>query len=91
MATAIEHFIGCHPRDGKAPATPEGYEPRETEACWHCGTPTSRGCGCGDCEDAADVMPPTAVYHCRRCGRWWSYMRLNVTKITFGEKTVHDV
>lgn len=80
-----EHFKGCHPDDDRAPETP-GHEPQQTEPCWHCGTPTERGvCGCYECWDGADYVPPSAVHHCSTCGRWWAYMTgINITKITFG-------
>jgi hypothetical protein len=82
---AAEHFRGCHPEDAQAPETPDGYEPQETEDCWHCGTPTPRGCSCAECWESADYVPPTAIYHCPACGRWWAYMTgLNITTIEFG-------
>jgi hypothetical protein len=81
-----EHFDGCHPEDDKDPReTPEGHQSGGIEDCWHCGTPTKQGCGCFDCYDAADYIPPTAIYHCPTCKRWWAYMTgLNITTITFG-------
>ena len=80
------HFPGCHPEDATDPReVPEGHEPAETETCWHCGTPTPRGCHCWDCEDAGTYMDPAAIYHCPVCKRWWAYMAgLNITTITFG-------
>lgn len=78
-----EHFKGCHPEDGKAPKVP-GREPTETEGCWHCQTPTSRGCRCGECWDGEDGIAPSAIYHCALCGRWWAYMELNITEIRVG-------
>ena len=87
-ATAAEadHFPGCHPEDAEDPReTPSGYEPRDTENCWHCGTAASLGCNCADCAGEADYVPPSAVYHCPTCGRWWAWMTgLNITEITFG-------
>jgi hypothetical protein len=81
---AAAHFPGCHPEDAEAPETP-GHQQQETEECWHCGTPVTRGCNCTACWDSADDVPPGAVYHCQTCRRWWAYMHLNVTRITFGE------
>jgi len=80
-----DHFPGCHPEDAEAPReTPGGYTPQETASCWHCGTATARGCNCADCWDGADYVPPSAVYHCPVCGRWWAWMTgLNITEITF--------
>jgi len=80
------HFPCCHPEDAEAPReTPGGYTPPETESCWHCGTTTARGCNCADCWDGADYVPPSAVYHCPVCRRWWAWMTgLNITEITFG-------
>jgi len=75
-----EHFIDCHPEDEEAPATPEGYEPAETEKCWHCAAPTKKGCNCADCWESD--IPPSGIYHCAVCGRYWAYMQLNVTTIT---------
>jgi hypothetical protein len=93
VTPADEHFPGCHPEDARAPDSPPlgrgvpGYQPQETEACWHCGTPTSHGCGCSECWENADYVPPSAAYHCRTCGRWWAWMTgLNITTITFGEE-----
>ena len=83
------HFPGCHPEDAE---DPRGDKPREeiedAEPCWHCGTLTARGdCGCADCWDGADYIPPSAVYHCPACKRWWAYMTgINVTEITFEPK-----
>lgn len=87
MSVAPEHFLGCHPeQDERAPENdrPTSEIP-DTEPCWHCGTPTTRGaCGCADCWDGAEYIPPSAVSHCPTCGRWWAYMTgLNVTTITF--------
>jgi hypothetical protein len=81
---ADEHFPGCHPEDAEDPRESPGT-PAETEDCWHCGTPTPHGCDCADCWKDADVISPTAIYHCPTCGRWWAYMTgLNITTITFG-------
>ena len=66
-----EHFRRCHPQDAEAPEPPEGNQPQDTEDCWHCGTPTPRGCNRPDCREGADYVPPAASYHCRTCGRWW--------------------
>jgi hypothetical protein len=85
-----EHFRGCHPEDAEDQReVPDGYQPQETEDCWHCGTPTGRGdCGCSECWDGADYVPPSAVYHCPTCGRWWAWMTgLNITTITFGAES----
>ena len=80
-----DHFPGCHPEHAESSRT--RGEPQETEACWHCGAPTPRGCWCPDCHDGADYVPPSAVYHCPLCGRWWAWMTgLNITTITFGEE-----
>ena len=80
-----EHFEGCHPEHSEGDGNPPGYEPQETEPCWHCGTPTTRGaCNCSDEYEYADYIPPGAAYHCPKCRRWWAHMKLNVTKITFG-------
>jgi hypothetical protein len=85
-----EHFPGCHPEDATDPRE-SPKEPAETENCWHCGTPTPRGCNCWDCQDAADYIPPTAIYHCPVCKRWWAYMTgLNITTITFGAPEDQD-
>lgn len=83
--TASEHFPGCHPEDAEAPDTP-GHKPvaGQPENCWHCGTETPQGCHCPDCLDNADYIPPTAVYHCPLCKRWWAYMIPRITTITFG-------
>lgn len=81
---ADEHCIGCHPEDEQGPPKPEGYQPQNPEACWHCGTSTTRGCDCDDCWENASYVPPSAAYHCDTCGRWWAYMDLNVTTITIG-------
>jgi hypothetical protein len=85
-AETTRHFPGCHPEDaqGKQEA---GHQPQETENCWHCGTPTPRGCNCAECWDGADYIPPSASYHCKTCGRWWAWMTgINITEITFGEE-----
>jgi hypothetical protein len=80
------HFPGCHPEDARDdreadPATVG----QPVENCWHCGTPTPRGCTCDDCRDAADYIPPSAIYDCPLCRRWWAWMTgLNITTITFG-------
>jgi hypothetical protein len=79
------HFPGCHPEESEDPRPDKPQaEIQDTEPCWHCGTPTPRGCSCFDCCDDG-YIPPTAVYHCPTCKRWWAYMNLNITKITFGE------
>jgi hypothetical protein len=80
------HFPGCHPEDAEDPRqVANGYEPQETEDCWHCGTPVTLGCHCADCLASADYVPPTATYHCPACSRWWAWMTgLNITTITFG-------
>lgn len=80
-----EHFIGCHPEHEHAPQRDRPVsEIPDTEACWHCGTLTTRGaCNCSDCWDNADYIPPSAVSHCPTCGRWWAYMIPRITKITF--------
>lgn len=76
------HFKGCHPEHEHGDDTPEGYQPQETEPCWHCGTPTPHGCGCIECMDDP-YIGPAATYHCPTCGRWWAYMTgLNITTIT---------
>lgn len=79
------HFPGCHPEhDRDDRETPEPAN--GTDECWHCKTPTTRGaCRCADCYEGADDIPVEAVYHCPLCKRWWAFMRLNITKITFGE------
>jgi hypothetical protein len=83
-----EHFPGCHPEHEEGTSPGHGYQPAETEECWHCGTPTPRGCNCSECWENSDYIPPTAAYHCKTCGRWWAWMTgLNVTTITFGEPT----
>jgi hypothetical protein len=87
MTETAGHFPGCHPEDAE---DPRGDKPREeiqdTEACWHCGTATTRGaCYCDECRDE-DYIPQSAVYHCPLCKRWWAYMTgLNITEITFGD------
>ncbi len=81
-----EHFPGCHPEvTDELHEMPAGYRPRDIEDCWHCRMPTPRGCGCADCLDAADVVPPAVVYHCPVCRRWWSYTWpwMTTTTITF--------
>ncbi len=87
-----EHFPGCHPEDAEDPReTPEGYQPQDTENCWHCGTPVTRGeCLCIDCQ-YDDYIPPGAIYHCPACKRWWAWMTgLNITQITFGAEEASD-
>jgi len=80
-----EHFPGCHPEDDEDTRDqPDGYQPQDTEDCWHCGTPTPRGCRCWDCLDVDDTG--RGMYHCPVCRRWWGYMTLRVTKITFGDE-----
>ncbi len=79
-----EHFPGCHLEDAEDPReTPKGYQPQETEDCWHCGTPTTRGCNCESCLDFSDGIL-NVVHHCPVCRRWWAWMTLNIAKITFG-------
>lgn len=73
------HWKGCHPEDAKSPGTPDGWQPSDSEDCWHCGTPTSKGCDCSVCLRDDDDVPATAVYHCPTCGRWWAYMSFPVT------------
>jgi hypothetical protein len=86
MSEIGQHFRGCHPEDAQAPEAPKGYQPQETEDCWHCGTPTTRGCHCQDCLEGSDYVPMDASYHCKTCGRWWAWMTgLNITEITFGK------
>lgn len=90
--TPASHFPGCHPEDAEDPRgdKPAG-EIGSTEDCWHCGTPTTRGCDCADCWDASDYVPPTAIYHCPVCKRWWAYMTgLNLTTITFGAESTDE-
>jgi len=86
-STEADHFPGCHPEDDESTRKPNAGEIQDTEGCWHCGTPTTRGdCNCAECRENAGYVPPSAVYHCRTCGRWWAWMTgLNVTTITFGE------
>lgn len=79
----LEHFKGCHPEDARAAEAPEGYQPSETEQCWHCGTPTRRGCSCRECLDSDDDVPADMIYHCPVCGRWWSYMWLRIIEMVF--------
>lgn len=57
-----------------APDKPEGVIPQDTEPCWHCGITTDRGCYCLACNYYTFLVTPGDVYHCKRCGRWWSYM-----------------
>jgi len=79
-----KHFRGCHPEHEHDSGSRPGYEPQETEACWHCDTPTVRGeCGCYECWESADDVPPESVYHCRTCGRWWAWMHPRITTIVF--------
>ena len=82
-----DHFPGCHPEHAEGERKAPAGEIRDTEDCWHCGTPTTRGdCNCADCLDGADYVPPSAVYHCSTCRRWWAWMTgLNITTITFGD------
>ena len=80
-----EHFPGCHPEHAESePDRPDTRQPDQSDACWHCGTVTPRGCNCAGCWDGADDIPPSAVYHCPTCKRWWAYMSLRVTTLTFG-------
>jgi hypothetical protein len=85
------HFRDCHPEDTEASAEVAG-EIQDVEACWHCGTPTTRGaCHCPECRGSDEYVPQSAVYHCQTCGRWWAYMTgLNITTITFGEEDPPD-
>jgi hypothetical protein len=83
VTQSSEHFKGCHPDDGEAPDKAEGHEPAQTEDCWHCATPTPRGCTCPTCWEDQDNIPPEAVYHCVLCGRYWAYMYLRVTTLAF--------
>lgn len=82
---AEEHFPGCHPEhdQGDQPM-PEGLKPGDADKCWHCETLTPQGCDCADCWEGADDIPPSAIFHCRTCKRWWAYMIPRITKITFG-------
>lgn len=85
---SAEHFPGCHPEDAEDIREDHTYEGGQPENCWHCGTPTPQGCSCLDCYDAADYVPPTAIFHCPTCKRWWAYMTgLNITTITFGAES----
>ena len=86
MGPVSEHFYGCHPEDAEDHRPFKAVsEIADTESCWHCGTPTSRGCSCPECLDSADYVPPSAIYHCDTCGRWWAYMTgLKLTTIEFG-------
>jgi len=68
-----EHFPGCHPGDDEAPSAGPRNEAAVTEDCWHCGTPTSQGCNCADCFDSAGYIPPSLIYHCQTCRRWWAW------------------
>lgn len=82
--TTAEHFLGCHPEHERAEDDEQPAEQRQpVEPCWHCGTPTPHGCDCSECWENAHYVPPGACYHCPTCGRWWAYMTLNVTTITF--------
>jgi hypothetical protein len=79
-----EHFPGCHPEDARVRRElPDEWQPGDTEGCWHCGTATPRGCDCDDCGDGAFYQPPTAVYHCPVCRRWWVYLWPLAMAITF--------
>lgn len=80
-----EHFWGCHPEDGASAreAPSDAAKAGEPEPCWHCTTMTSRGCLCDDCVTDSDVIPPTAMYHCPTCGRWWAYMQPRITTLIF--------
>jgi len=78
MTDTARHFKNCHPEDSQGPPAPVGYKPTDPENCWHCDTPTVRACYCDNCLDGADDIPPEMVYHCRTCGRWWSYMYLRI-------------
>jgi hypothetical protein len=84
MTALPEHFPGCHPEDAEG-AREAGGAPagQETEDCWHCGTPTPRGCYCLECQDEADYIPTTATYHCPVCKRWWAWMMPRITTIAF--------
>lgn len=81
--STAEHFPGCHPEDAEAPASSGPAQRGAPEGCWHCGTITSMGCDCRDCYEGGDDVPPEAAYHCPTCKRWWSYMSLNVTTISW--------
>jgi hypothetical protein len=84
MEMGVQHFEGCHPEDERSADTPDGHVPQDTEQCWHCGTSTDQGCYCLECAQQSHYIPAGAVYHCKRCGRWWAYMTgINVTTITF--------
>lgn len=78
-----DHFAGCHPEHAEAGDPPEGYRSQDIEDCWHCGTPTTRGCNCESCLDFTDGVP-NVVYHCPTCRRWWAQMCLRVAEIKFG-------
>jgi hypothetical protein len=77
------HFVGCHPDDSTATDPPADYLPQEQELCWHCAQVTRRGCSCIDCWENMDTIPLACVYHCMTCGRWWAWMTLRVTELTF--------
>jgi hypothetical protein len=81
------HFHNCHPDDDTdpRPAPDPLPAPGTADACWHCGTQTPHGCSCVNCLANADVIPPSAIWHCPLCGRWWAYMTPVITKITFGD------
>jgi hypothetical protein len=85
MTTAAEHFPGCHPEHAESADRVAPEQITDVEPCWHCGTPTTRGgCACLDCQDDT-YIPPSAMYHCPTCRRWWAWMTgLNIVKIEFG-------
>jgi len=79
--TAPDHFKGCHSEDKQAPEAPERHRPTDPEDCWHCGDTTPRGCFCPDCLDSDEDIPAEMVYHCKTCGRWWSYIYLRIIEM----------
>ena len=84
MNTETAHFPGCHPEDAEDTRQTPSPIP-DTENCWHCATPTSRGtCGCAECWDG--YVPASSVYHCPTCKRWWAYMIPRITEITFNDR-----
>ena len=76
------HFPGCHPEDSEAPLPVEGALPQDSEPCWHCATDTPRGCICALCWESADEVPPTCMYHCMVCNRYWAWLTLRITTFT---------
>jgi hypothetical protein len=80
-----KHFPGCHPEDARSDDEADTATAGQlVQACWHCGTLTPRGCSCLECQDGADYVPTSAVYHCPACKRWWAWMLPRITTITFG-------